>query len=134
MQTTTGTDQRLHHLALGSTDVERLAAFYARTFGLAELARHESADGGLRSVWLDLGGPILMIERTDQSTRRVEGVGAGVFLLAFRVSPSERVLLEQTLEQQGLPIESRTGFTSYSRDPDGNRIAFSHYPDPDVPR
>lgn len=134
METTARAAQRLHHVALGSRDVERLALFYARMFGLAELARHRDADGALRSIWLDLGGAILMIERTDQPSRSVEGIGAGPFLLAFRVSPSERWRLERALEQEGLPIDGRTGFTSYSRDLDGNRIAVSHHPEPDVPR
>ena len=124
----------LHHVALGSSDVERLAAFYAQTFGLVELRRFLTAEGALRSIWLDLGGAILMVEHTAQPPRRVDGVGAGPFLLAFRVSPAQRWQIESALERAGVPIESRTGFTSYARDPDDNRFAFSHYPDPDVPR
>jgi glyoxylase I family protein len=135
MQTSPSTvAQRLHHVAVGSADVERLAAFYASIFGLAELGRHQAADGGLRSIWLDLGGVILMVEHTDQPPRAVESIGAGPFLLAFRVSPSERWRIESALERAGLAVESRTAFTSYARDPDGNRIAFSHHPDPGVPR
>jgi glyoxylase I family protein len=119
----------LHHLALGSADVERLAAFYRDVVGLAELARHLDTEGALRSIWLNLGGPILMIERTDEPPRRVEGIGSGPFLLAFAVSPAGRLELEAALAANGQRIESRTAFTSYSRDVDGNRIAFSHYPD-----
>jgi len=129
-----GAAQRLHHLAVGSADVERLAAFYARIVGLVELARHRTALGELRSIWLDLGGSILMIERTDEPARTVQGVGSGPFLLAFRVTPGERAQIEAALEGAGHAVESRTDFTSYARDPDGNRIAFSHYPDPAVPR
>lgn len=132
--TPSSSQQRLHHVALGSGDVERLAAFYARTFGLAELRRFLTAEGVLRSIWLDLGGVILMIEHTDEPPRRVDGVGAGPFLLAFQVSPAERWQIEGALERAGVAIESRTGFTSYARDPDNNRFAFSHYPDPGVPR
>lgn len=120
----------LHHLALGSADVERLAAFYRDVVGLAEVARHLDAEGALRSIWLNLGGPILMIERTDEPPHRVEGVGSGPFLLAFAVSPAGRLELEAALATNGQRIEGRTAFTSYSRDVDGNRIAFSHYPDP----
>ncbi len=122
----------LHHLALGSADVERLAAFYRDVVGLAELARHLDAEGALRSIWLNLGGPILMIERTDDAPHRVEGIGSGPFLLAFVVSPAERSELEAALVASGQGIEGRTAFTSYSRDLDGNRIAFSHYPDASV--
>jgi catechol 2,3-dioxygenase-like lactoylglutathione lyase family enzyme len=127
-------ERRLHHVALGSADVERLAAFYRLTFGLVELQRFPTPEGGLRSIWLDLGGAVLMIERTDEPPRRVDGVGAGPFLLAFQVSPAERWQIESALERAGVPIESRTSFTSYTRDPDSNRIAFSHYPEPAVPR
>lgn len=120
----------VHHLALGTRDVERLAHFYREAFGLIEVNRHSGASGELRSIWLDLGGPLLMIEVTAASDRvRVDGVGAGLFLLALRVSVSDRAALEQKLEALGARIESRTQFTSYARDPDGNRIAVSHYPD-----
>jgi len=122
----------LHHLALGSVDVERLAAFYRDVLGLPELARHHDGAGALRSIWLGLGGPILMIERTDQQPRWVEGIDSGLFLFAFVVSPTERCRLEVALEANGQRIESRTAFTSYSRDIDGNRIAFSHYPEANV--
>ena len=120
----------VHHLAIGTRDVERLARFYREAFALTEVKRHTGAAGELRSIWLDLGGPLLMIEATSAPERaRVEGVGAGLFLLALRVSAPERAALEQKLEALGHCIESRTQFTSYARDPDGNRIALSHYPD-----
>lgn len=119
---------RLHHVAVGSADVARLAAFYRDVLGLPELTRHLDAAGSLRSIWLDLGGAILMIEHTHESTPPPVGIGAGPFLLAFRVSPAERLRLEAELESRGHPIESRTAFTSYSRDVDGNRIGISHYP------
>jgi glyoxylase I family protein len=119
----------LHHIALGSPDVERLAAFYREVVGLPELTRHHDAAGALRSIWLNLGGPILMIERTDAPARRVEGIASGPFLLAFAVTPAERLELEAALEASGQLIERRSAFTSYSRDIDGNPIAFSHYPE-----
>jgi glyoxylase I family protein len=123
----------LHHVALGSADVERLARFYRDVFGLSELDRHLYPDGALRSVWLDLGGAILMIEHTDKPARRVDGVDAGPFLLALRVDPSERQQLERRLGVNGQAIESRSPFTSYTRDVDGNRVAFSHYPELGIP-
>jgi len=120
----------LHHLALGTTEVEGLARFYREVFGLEETARQLDAQGGLRSIWLDLGGALLMIERCGDPPRRVEGIGSGLFLMAFRVTPPERARLERELEARGQPIEGRTAFTSYARDPDGNRLAISHHPEP----
>lgn len=121
---------RLHHVALGARDVERVARFYRDVLGLAELGRHDDAGGALRSVWLDLGGPILMVEQSDEPPRRVEGVGAGPFLLALSVGVDARRALEEALERAGARVESRTAYTSYARDPEGNRVAISHYPDP----
>lgn len=118
----------LHHLALGSADVEGLARFYRELFDLRECARHLDEQGSLRSIWLELGSAYLMIERTQSAPRRVEGVEAGLFLMAFRVSLAERLRLEAVLEARGQRVEARTAFTSYSRDVDGNRIAISHYP------
>ena len=120
----------LHHLALGTRDVGRLATFYREVLELREVARHAHADGTLRSVWLDLGGPVLMIEHTTQAPRAVSGIGAGMFLIALTVPPSLREAAEKRLEVAGCALESRTEFTSYARDPDGNRIALSAYPLP----
>jgi catechol 2,3-dioxygenase-like lactoylglutathione lyase family enzyme len=123
----------LHHVALGTPDVEALARFYRELLGLAEVQRHQDEQGALRSIWLDLGGALLMIERTVAEPRHVEGVGSGPFLLAFRVTPEARSQLERQLTERGHAIESRTAFSSYSRDPDGNRFALSHYPEPPHP-
>jgi catechol 2,3-dioxygenase-like lactoylglutathione lyase family enzyme len=118
----------LHHLALGTPDVRKLAAFYRDVLELRELKRHEHADGSLRSVWLDLSGALLMIELSEAPPRWVDGIGAGPFLIALLASHEEQRRLEAKLVDAGSLIESRTDWTSYSRDPDGNRIALSAYP------
>lgn len=120
---------RLHHLALGSSSVEQLAEFYHRLFDLPEVARHHDDAGKLRSIWLDLGGVWLMIERSEGASRDAVGAREGLFLFALRVTPTERQRLERLLETLGHAIESRSAYTSYARDPDGNRFAFSHHPD-----
>jgi catechol 2,3-dioxygenase-like lactoylglutathione lyase family enzyme len=122
----------LHHVALGARDVARVAAFYRDVLGLRELARHDDVSG-LRSVWLDLDGALFMIERTSEPARAVAGVGAGPFLLAFRCRPEERGVLEARLAAAGSVIEARSAFSSYARDPEGNRIAVSHHPEPVAP-
>jgi catechol 2,3-dioxygenase-like lactoylglutathione lyase family enzyme len=118
---------RLHHIALGARDVERVAAFYRDLLGLPEVARHHAPGGSLRSIWLDLGGPVLMIERTDAPLRTVSGVGAGPFLLALACSPAECDACELALAVGGVVVESRTGHTRYFRDPEGNRVAVSSF-------
>jgi glyoxylase I family protein len=116
----------LHHIALGARDVEGVAKFYERAFELPRLATHLHDDGSLRSIWLGLeGGAVLMVERTSDPPRRVDGVGAGPFLLAFSVSAEERERRDAELAARGVAIDARTEFTSYLRDPEGNRVAYS---------
>jgi glyoxylase I family protein len=118
---------RLHHVAVGARDVETLAAFYGRVFELPEVRRFQYADGRLRSVWLKSEDLIVMIERSESSRSVSEAGRAGPFLLAFEVSPERHRAVERSLESAGAPIESRTEFTSYARDPEGNRVAISHF-------
>jgi glyoxylase I family protein len=121
---------KLHHLALGARDLELVAAFYRDQLGLREVRRHHEPGGALRSIWLDLGGPVLMIERTEEPARRVHGIGAGPFLLALAAAPSECSVLESSLGTSGFPVDSRTEHTIYFRDPEGNRVALSNCPLP----
>lgn len=119
---------RLHHIALGAGDVEKVAAFYREIFDLVEITRHQDDGGHLRSIWLDLDGAILMVERTSyELPEPIPGVGTGPFLLAFEISEAERSTMEARLKEAGHPIEDRTGFTSYARDPEGNGVAISFY-------
>ena len=122
-------NMRLHHIALGALDVEGVASFYEQVLGLAEEKRHFDEDGALRSIWLDLGGARLMIERSEAPTVRVDGVGRGPFLVAVRGTDDERTSFESQIEARGEQIEARSEFSSYARDPEGNRIAVSTYPD-----
>ncbi|HVY28296.1 MAG TPA: VOC family protein [Polyangiaceae bacterium] len=119
----------LHHIAVGTRDVPALAAFYCRLLETEQARRHVDEQGALRSVWLDLSGTLLMIERAEPSAERprVSGVGLGAFLLAFRASAADRRALELRAEALGATIETRSDYTSYFRDPDGNRIAVSEY-------
>ena len=122
------TPRRLHHIALGARDLEGVAAFYADRLGFERVDRHEDESGELRSIWLRAGAVVLMVERTEVSGRRVEGVGAGPFLLAAAVDPGERAELEDRLNGVGAWVEARSRHSSYVRDPEGNRVAVSHYP------
>ena len=118
----------LHHVAVGTRDVEALASFYLRLLQTSERKRQSDADG-LRSIWVDLSGVLLMIERSEMTAAKVhvEGVGLGPFLLAFRADSAGRAAFEARARELGAAVESRSQFTSYLRDPDGNRIAVSEY-------
>jgi glyoxylase I family protein len=113
----------LHHLALRTHDVARLARFYREVVGLMD--RPGGTPG--RSVWLALGDGIVMIEAADLDETPV---AAGTKeLVAFRVGAREMGAVRLRLQEAHVAVEAETRFTVYARDPDGRRIAFSHYPE-----
>ncbi len=118
----------LHHLALGARNVKLVSDFYATTFGLTELRRHSYADGRVRSIWLELSGAALMIEETSRAREHSTGVDAGCFLIAFSIGSDARQSFERMIASRGIVIEDRSEFTTYFRDPEGNRVAVSCYP------
>ncbi len=114
---------RLHHLALTCRDVPGVADFYARLLGVEELKRHHDEEGSLRSIWLQLEGSILMVER---GLPHAEG---GWRLPAFCIASEDREAWGARLrEVDAGPLES-TLYTLYGHDPEGNLVALSHYPE-----
>ena len=112
---------RIHHLALRTLDVPRLAAFYRDVLGLP-LANHEDAPG---RVWLQASGTVIMIEPRDASEPGPER--GSLDLVAFAIEPDERAGFVDRLVRAGIAIEGETAFTVYFRDPDGRRVGVSHY-------
>jgi glyoxylase I family protein len=109
---------RFHHVAFRTNDLDALEDFYARVLGLAVTRRNEG-----RSVWLDAGGAILMLEQREEGEPEVPA--GSMELVAFAVSPEVR----ERLPTEGVEIEARTAYTLYVRDPDGRRIGLSTYPE-----
>jgi catechol 2,3-dioxygenase-like lactoylglutathione lyase family enzyme len=114
---------RVHHIALRTRDLAKLDRFYAELLRLRVTRRD-----GARSVWLDAGGTILMLERADEGEPAI-GPGSNE-TLAFAVEPRARAEHVKRMGEAGVPLEGQTAFTSYFRDPDGRRVAVSHYPEP----
>jgi glyoxylase I family protein len=114
----------LHHLAIQVFDLERAAQFYQNLFGLPETRRQE------HSVWLALGGAILMLERCTQEAQPApwKSEQPGLLVLALQIDASERQAFRERLRAHNISIENETKFSLYFRDPDGNRLAVSHYP------
>jgi catechol 2,3-dioxygenase-like lactoylglutathione lyase family enzyme len=102
---------KVHHVALAVTDLAAAEAFYAGVLGLAVISRND------RSVWLDLDGAILMLEK--------EGQPGGPHCLALAIPAAERAAWRARL---GAAVEAESRYTIYVRDPFGNRIGLSHYP------
>jgi catechol 2,3-dioxygenase-like lactoylglutathione lyase family enzyme len=111
----------VHHLALRTDDVAKLAAFYEGVVGLPVEARNLP-----RSIWLRAGETLVMVELCGPDEPRV--AARSMELIAFSVDASERDEARDRLSAAGVAIEEETGFTMYFRDPDGRRIALSHYP------
>lgn len=119
-----------HHIALGAQDPERVGEFYTAHLGAHVLTTHRTPEGEVRSIWLTFGTSplVLMLERTVAPQRpRVQEVEAGLFLLVLFFPQPQRTLVEAALEAAGVLLDSRTKFTSYTRDPEGNRVGLSSY-------
>lgn len=113
---------RIHHVALRTDDLAGLERFYGGLLGLAVIRRQ-----GERSVWLDAGGAILMLERREGAEPAVDR--GSMEMVAFAVEPAKARLLAARLAEAGFPEEARTGSTIYLRDPDGRRVGLSCFPD-----
>ncbi|HEV3032473.1 MAG TPA: VOC family protein [Polyangia bacterium] len=124
-----------HHLAIQVRDLPDAERFYRDVLGLTVLRRWPARDGGPgeRSVWLDVG---------DRGFLALEAVGGGLtaseedraahpglHLFALRIERTTRASWEQRLAAAGVPVEARTPFSIYVRDPEGNRVGLSHWPD-----
>ena len=121
----------IHHIAVKVADLAAAERFYASVLGLPVLRRWPSPDGsGERSLWLDLGaGAFLAVERTEQPAGPKSEDAPGIHLVALGIPRSEREAWEARLAQAGYPVYQRTDFTLYTRDPEGNRVGLSHWPD-----
>lgn len=122
----------LHHVALKAKDVARMADFYRVVLGLPELRRAHD-DKGLRAVWLDLSGTILMVERAEHAgPSPAEDAFVhdppGLFLLAVRIEAAEHPAWRARLAAHGVDVVHQTEATLYVRDPEGNRVGLSSYP------
>jgi catechol 2,3-dioxygenase-like lactoylglutathione lyase family enzyme len=108
---------RIHHIALRVRDLEAAREFYC---GLLEL--QETKRDGSRSVWLQAGDTVLMLERTLRGKGPDSGSGHVIALAA-----EDLARWEEKLAAAGIPIDDRTPHTLFVRDPDGHRVALSLY-------
>jgi len=124
----------VHHLAILVRDLPTAEAFYVGLLRLAVLRRWP-ADPALpagpeRSIWLDTGGgSFLALERTDATDAATDAERPGFHLIALRIPVTQRARWEQRLAAAGVPVYRRTDYTLYVRDPEGNRVGLSHWPD-----
>lgn len=112
---------RVHHVAFRTDDLDALERFYANVIGLVVTRRNEG-----RSIWLEAGDTIVMLERRDAGEPGVP-IGSKE-MVAFAVT-REMGNVRERLAKAGVEIEASTAYTLYVRDPDGRRIGLSSYPD-----
>ena len=111
----------IHHLALRTADLPRLERFYVDVFGLRVVRRD-----GERSVWLEAGGAIVMIERRGDGEPAIDS--RSLELTCFAIAPDEHHAALRRLETAGAVVEGRTAYSIYFRDPDGRRVGVSSFP------
>jgi glyoxylase I family protein len=122
----------VHHLAIQVRALDAMVAFYQDVLRFPVQARHFRPDGSLRSVWVTVpGGAFLALEDCDgevkvDSFRRPD---PGLHLLAFRISRPDRERWMAHFAAHSVAIVHQTRFSFYVRDPEGNRLAFSHHPE-----
>jgi glyoxylase I family protein len=122
-----------HHLAIQVRSLQATSGFYRDTLGLREIQRHHRPDGSLRSIWLEVpGGGFLALEEVsgEPAAGDFRTDRPGLHLLALRIDRADRGAAVEALAKQGVPVVHQTRWTVYVRDPEGNRIALSHHPDP----
>jgi catechol-2,3-dioxygenase len=122
----------IHHLAILVSDLARIEPFYTEVLGLGVLRRWPDAAGtGERSIWLELGdGAFLALERAPDNAPLSQDVAKpGYHLLALRIPETDRTTWRERLAQSGHPVTHETAFTLYFTDPEGNRLALSHWPE-----
>jgi catechol 2,3-dioxygenase-like lactoylglutathione lyase family enzyme len=120
----------VHHLAVVVRDLGRAEAFYTGVLGLAVLRRWEDDRGAPRSVWLALGGgAFLAVERASEGTPLSPPDAEGWHCVALGIRLEERATWKARLAAAGVAVERESPFTVYVRDPEGNLIGLSHWPE-----
>lgn len=129
----------IHHVALWTSDAERLRDFYCSFFGARAGERYENPAKGFVSYFVRFPGGRTALEVMCRRgvDARVPGERLGYCHLAFaRASREEVCRLTEILRAAGYPVlgeprETGDGyFESVVADPDGNRVELVFDPFP----
>ncbi len=120
----------VHHLAVVVADLQRAASFYEDVLGLREIRRWDDPHGNQRSIWCELGqNAFLAIERAEHADPRRNDTSPGFHCIALGIRPDERDAWRKRFEAAGVEVFRESAYTLYVRDPEGNIIGLSHYPE-----
>jgi glyoxylase I family protein len=122
----------LHHVALRCADLEKCVDFYRRAVGLEVLRRWPAEGGADRSVWLSTGDGFLALERASAPAAgggAFEDAPAGWQVVALAIARADRKAWEDRLAESGVAVARRSPFSIFFQDPEGNRVALSHWPE-----
>jgi catechol 2,3-dioxygenase-like lactoylglutathione lyase family enzyme len=114
----------IRHLAIRAADTAKLAAFYQATFGLHEVARHDTRGNGKYAIYLSDGyiNVALLPSRDDADYQGIEHIG-------FSVADAGEIAdkAKERGATQGLEARPRDGRFAESRlyDPIGTPIDLS---------
>ncbi len=125
-----GTALAVHHLAVTVRDLARAERFYGGALGLAVQRRWDDEAGRPRSIWFSLGGgAFLAVERAAEGAPAKPAEAPSWHCVALSIPRSEREAWRARLAAAGAPVERETAYTLYTRDPEGNLVGLSHYPE-----
>lgn len=108
----------IHHIAIGTENPKVLGDFYQKIPGCTFLSEHRLDSGEIRSLWLQWGDLILMIELGKKEAPKA---------LVFGI-PSETQKREWKAFLKTVTITNKTDFTLYFKDPEDNQLGLSTYP------
>lgn len=108
----------IHHIAIGTPNPSNLAEFYLQIPGAKKLREFLYESGELRSVWIEFGSVILMLEDGEKKSPRA---------LVFKWEENKRSEWIQFLDQ--VKIQNQTDYTIYFLDSESNQLGLSNYPE-----
>ena len=117
--------KRIDHVELVTADPERAERFYTGVLGFKVRSR-DTVPGGLRLVYLDLGGTTVeLLTYAEPQAPAAEGGRLGYRMMALEVEDMDGALA--TLKSKGIepawgPVRRPTYARAEIRDPDGNAI------------
>ncbi len=110
----------VHHIALRTPKLGRLVRFYRDVVGLRVVRTNAR-----RSVWLEAGETLLMIEKADEDEAPYPK--GSYELVCFGVRSKRERDAHRARISRRARIEGETDYTFYFRDPEGRRVGISCY-------